>query len=356
MDSETYTGVLTPSGTNYRLGGGGGTLTYLSALTDMTGSIGLAVNGPASGGAVILTSGNNSYSGPTVVSSGTLQVGDGLTTNGSLPNGSVTDNGALIFANPSNMTFTGAIGGNGQLAKTGAGLMVLSASETYTGSTLISTGTLQVNYPLATSGIALSNSGVFAANIANAWTLTMANFISGTGSVVKSGVGTLTLEAANNVHVENCTFIGTDVGLRFKSTRGRGGVVEKIYISNLRMMDIAGDAINFNLYYGGKAPLDETADTPETLAPPVTEKTPQFRDIHMENIVCRGVRKAIVLQGLPEMPIRDISLKEVAIASEAGVFVTDAEGIHFQDVRVKHRSGAALSQLRVKDSSLDLLQ
>lgn len=158
-----------------------------------------------------------------------------------------------------------------------------------------------------------------------------------------------------NVHVENCTFIGTDVGLRFKSTRGRGGVVEKIYISNLRMMDIAGDAINFNLYYGGKAPLDETADTPEMFAPPVTEKTPQFRDIHMENIVCRGVRKAIVLQGLPEMPIRDISLKEVAIASEAGVFVTDAEGIHFQDVRVKHRSGA-LSQLRVKDSSLDLPQ
>ena len=115
----------------------------------------------------------------------------------------MTDNGALIFANPSNMTFTGAIGGNGQLAKTGAGLMVLSASETYTGSTSVSTGTLQVNYPLATSGIALSNSGVFAANIANAWTLTMANFISGTGSVVKSGVGTLTLEAANNVHVEN---------------------------------------------------------------------------------------------------------------------------------------------------------
>ncbi len=55
-----------------------------------------------------------------------------------------------------------------------------------------------MNFPLSTSGIALSNSGVFAANIANAWTLTAANFISGTGSVVKSGAGTLTLEAANS--------------------------------------------------------------------------------------------------------------------------------------------------------------
>ena len=90
----------------------------------------------------------------------------------------------MAFANPFNMTFGGVIGGNGQLAKTVAGLMVLSASETYTGATSISTGTLQVNFPLLTSGIALSNSGVFAANIANAWQFN--NLITGTGSVVKS--------------------------------------------------------------------------------------------------------------------------------------------------------------------------
>ena len=59
LDSETYTGLLTPSGTNYRLGGGGGRLTYPSALT---GSLGLVANGPASGGEVILTNGNNTYS------------------------------------------------------------------------------------------------------------------------------------------------------------------------------------------------------------------------------------------------------------------------------------------------------
>ncbi|HLX71407.1 MAG TPA: glycoside hydrolase family 28 protein, partial [Verrucomicrobiae bacterium] len=51
-----------------------------------------------------------------------------------------------------------------------------------------------------------------------------------------------------NFRVNNCTFLGTDIGLRFKSTRGRGGVVEKIYISNIRMEDITSNAIDFDLY------------------------------------------------------------------------------------------------------------
>src|SRR5204863_7894766 len=51
-----------------------------------------------------------------------------------------------------------------------------------------------------------------------------------------------------NVRGANCTFVGTDIGLRFKSTRGRGGMVEKIDISNVRMVDIPGEAIHFDLY------------------------------------------------------------------------------------------------------------
>ncbi len=158
-----------------------------------------------------------------------------------------------------------------------------------------------------------------------------------------------------NFRVDNCTFIGTDIGLRFKSTRGRGGVVEKIYISNIRMMDIVSDAINFNLYYGGKSPLDETAGNAETNLPPVTEATPQFRDIHIENVVCRGAQKAIVLQGLPEMPIQNISLKSVSITAQGGVFVTDAAGIEFENTEIINRSGAVLNFFRAKNTVVDRL-
>jgi len=156
------------------------------------------------------------------------------------------------------------------------------------------------------------------------------------------------------MRVTNCTFIGTDVGLRFKSTRGRGGVVERIFISNIRMVDIISDAINFNLYYANKSVGERDSDNDSTNSATVNEGTPQFRDIHMQNIVCRGARKAIVLQGLPEMPIKNITLKNVDITSQEGVFVTDAENISFDNVRVENKSGAPLTQVRVKDSRLEL--
>jgi len=153
-----------------------------------------------------------------------------------------------------------------------------------------------------------------------------------------------------NMVVTNCTFIGSDIGLRFKTTRGRGGVVENIFISNIRMMDLHSDAINFNMYY---APDPEDADNAHTNTT-VSVETPQFRDIHIENVICRGSQKAIVLEGLPEMPIRNIDLKNVSISAREGVFVTDADGVSFENVRVENQSGPRLTQVRVKNSRLDL--
>ena len=157
-----------------------------------------------------------------------------------------------------------------------------------------------------------------------------------------------------NFIVRNCTFMGTDIGLRFKSTRGRGGVVENIFISDIRMENIPGDAINFNLYYEGRSPLDKAGAGTETNFPAVTEETPSFRDIHLENIICRGAQNAIVLEGLPEMPLSDITLKNVSITSRFGVSVTDAQNITFENVRVDNQTGEALKTFRVKNSQLEL--
>jgi len=159
-----------------------------------------------------------------------------------------------------------------------------------------------------------------------------------------------------NLLVTNCVFMGTEVGLRFKSTRGRGGVVENITVTDVRMMDITGDAINFDLYYGGKSALEPAGENPETHLPPVTEETPQFRDIHITHLICRGAKRAIVLQGLPEMPLRDLTLNDVSITSQQGVQVTDAENVSFENVRVDQRTGEALKTVRVQNSRLDLTQ
>jgi polygalacturonase len=159
-----------------------------------------------------------------------------------------------------------------------------------------------------------------------------------------------------NVRVNNCTFIGTDIGLRFKSTRGRGGVVENIRISNVRMADIVTDAINFNLYYGFKAPTDEDGDIAETAAPAVSEGTPQFRAIRIENVVCRGAQNAVVMRGLPEMPLRDITMRNSSFSSQQGVSLTDCERIVFEQVLVTVDAGESLKTLRVRNSKLDLAE
>ncbi len=121
-------------------------------------------------------------------------------------------------------------------------------------------------------------------------------------------------------------------------------------------MDITNDAINFNMYYENKAPADETGDDEQTNKPAVTEATPSFRDIHIQNLVCRGAQRAIVLQGLPEMPLRDITLKDVSITARTGVFVTDATDVHFQNVQVENKSGLPVTQVRDSDSTLDLVK
>jgi polygalacturonase len=60
---------------------------------------------------------------------------------------------------------------------------------------------------------------------------------------------------ARNIYVNNCTFIGTDIGLRFKTTRGRGGIVENIFIKDIYMKDIPAEAILFDMYYMAKDPV-----------------------------------------------------------------------------------------------------
>jgi len=127
-------------------------------------------------------------------------------------------------------------------------------------------------------------------------------------------VGSEMSGGVKNMHVSGCTFIGTDVGIRFKSTRGRGGVVEKIYLSDIDMINIHTNAISFNLYYGGLSVSEMLAQNEngniQSKKQPVTEETPQLKDIFMKNITCKEARQAIYLQGLPEMNLENVLMGE----------------------------------------------
>ena len=150
-------------------------------------------------------------------------------------------------------------------------------------------------------------------------------------------VGSEMSGGVKNILVENCQFLGTDVGLRFKSTRGRGGIVENIFVKNVSMTDIKTDAITFNMYYGGKSVAEMLADgdNPDNVTKkPVDETTPIFRNIDIRNIVCNGAGRAMEFNGLPEMPIDGITLQNVTILAKKDAVFTNCQNIKKKNVNI----------------------
>jgi len=148
-----------------------------------------------------------------------------------------------------------------------------------------------------------------------------------------------------NVHVSKCTFIGTDVGLRFKSTRGRGGVVEDIFISDIDMINIPTETIRFNMFYGGNSPILEGDQDAEDEArdeepEPVTEETPSFKNISMKNIRAIGSQKAAFFMGLPEMSLKNVSLENAVFEVEEGITAIDVDGLELTNVKVLSKNAA----------------
>jgi polygalacturonase len=142
---------------------------------------------------------------------------------------------------------------------------------------------------------------------------------------------------ARNLFVENCTFIGTDIGLRFKTTRGRGGIVENIYVRNIVMKDIVGEAILFDMYYAAQDPVPlagEKREPPKVETLPVSIETPQFRNFFINGIVCNGARKAIFVRGLPEMNVQHIVMENMIIQSNEGLDMTEGSDITLRNIQL----------------------
>lgn len=166
-------------------------------------------------------------------------------------------------------------------------------------------------------------------------------------------VGSEMSGGARNISVSNCQFLGTDVGLRFKSTRGRGGVVENIYITNINMTNIPTEPLLFDLYYGGKSAsevLEDGDTTPvEEVIPAVTEETPSFRNIYIKDITCSGARRAMFFNGLPEMNITNVNVENAVISATYGVELAEADGVNLKNVKVVVEKGPALNLKNVKN-------
>jgi polygalacturonase len=148
----------------------------------------------------------------------------------------------------------------------------------------------------------------------------------GHGGVV---IGSEMSGGVRNVFVDQCEFTGTDRGLRIKSMRGRGGVIENVYYQNVRHRDLRLFDVEMTTFYGSS-----------TLVP-LTQKPPLIRGVHVKNVTGNGGKTAAEIVGLPELPIQDVTFDGVSLASEAGARIADAENVRFSNATITPKQGSA---------------
>lgn len=170
-------------------------------------------------------------------------------------------------------------------------------------------------------------------------TITNCIMLAGHGGVV---IGSEMSGGVKKVTISNCVFNGTDAGIRLKSSRGRGGIVEEIRVDNIVMNNIQRNAFIFDLFYD--------KDSKEE---PVSERTPVFRNVHISNVTGSDVKKIGYITGINEMPISEISFSNINMVAENGFTAKTAKNITFHNIDFSVKKGTALSFDECQDIVID---
>ena len=156
-------------------------------------------------------------------------------------------------------------------------------------------------------------------------------------------LGSETSGDIRNVRITDCTCNGTDIGLRFKSVRGRGGVVENVCADHIKMTGIKTQAILFDMYY-------EISNSPEhgyvqadSPPEPRSERTPCFRKFALRDICCDSAGQSILINGLPELPISQICLENIRLTADVGARFEQARQIVLKNVEIKSKKSPAFA-------------
>jgi polygalacturonase len=167
-------------------------------------------------------------------------------------------------------------------------------------------------------------------------TITNCTMVRGHGGV---SIGSEMAGGARRIAVSNCVFDGTQRGIRIKTTRGRGNVVEDVQVSNIVVRDLKYEAVAFDMFY--------TAAPPE----PVSERTPRVRNVHISNLI--GTAKgAGVLLGLEESRLEGVSLTDFDVAAETGLVIRNADHVTLRSVRIRTKGGPAIRAENASDLRL----
>ena len=142
-----------------------------------------------------------------------------------------------------------------------------------------------------------------------------------------------------NVAANNITCDGTQIGIRIKSRRGRGGVIENVRFNNWTMQNV-GHAISVTSYYLMEGEVRSSAQA-------VSEKTPAFRNIAISHVTVDKARVAMNVEGLPEKPIDGLRISDLIATAKSGFKAQNTAGLELHNVQVNAESGSAF---RIGDS------
>ncbi len=162
---------------------------------------------------------------------------------------------------------------------------------------------------------------------------------SGHGAIV---IGSEMSGGVRDIAVSNCVFDGTDRGIRMKTRRGRGGVVERVRVSNIVMREVLVP-FTINMHYVCGARGDTRVSSRDHL--PVDESTPSFSDISFSAITATGVRIAAChIEGLAESPVSNLSFSDIDIS--VGGAAEPAEPEMSEGIRPRARAGFLFANVR----------
>lgn len=177
------------------------------------------------------------------------------------------------------------------------------------------------------------------------FTITNCTFRHGHGMSIGSG----TDNGIEDLRVSNCTFDSTDAGIRIKTSRGRGGLLQNLTYENLTMTAVKNPIYIIDWYPERDAPKDPSTEK----AQPVTDRTPINKNIVIRNVTATACATAGIIRGLPEAPVSNVTLSNVTISAKSPMKIYHARGIKFTASKIAVESGKPLTLFDAEVTGLE---
>jgi polygalacturonase len=170
-------------------------------------------------------------------------------------------------------------------------------------------------------------------------------FLHGHGMSVGSG----TSGGLENLVVRNCSFDQTDAGIRIKTLRGNGGLLQNVTYENLTMNAVKNPVYIIDWYPERNAPKDPATEKPE----PLGSLTPLNQNITIRNVTATNCPTAGTIRGLPEAPVTNLTFSNVTISAKSGMKITFAKGVRFEHSKLTIEKGPRLASFSAEVSGLE---